>query len=178
MLTKYYQGRLVRRIITDGNGNPRNAVFRYMDLRSVAAKRSVAQNSFMSIVAERSSGNEEVAPFLKSIIEELEIDNFDLNIDILLGERPSYFAQMEVLTKKIYQNPEFYTELYDKPANVLRKGAALRAIGLMQDRDIYNSLLRSEAVLSVLLETMLHDEQQRVHGEMKTMQESEDPVDD
>jgi hypothetical protein len=45
---------------------------------------------------------------------------------------------------------------------VERKGAALQAIGLMQDRDLYNSLIRSEAVLSVLLETMLEKEQEKV----------------
>jgi hypothetical protein len=83
-------------------------------------------------------------------------------IEKILGKKPSYFAQMEVLTKKLYQNPVFYTELYDKPANVARKGAALQAIGLMQDRDLYNSLLRSEAVLSVLLETMLMKEQEKI----------------
>ena len=170
-------GTLTRRILNDQEGNPREGAFNYLALRSVAAKRSVAHNSFMSILADRSRGNNvEAAPFLKSIIDELEIDNVDLNIDVYLGENPSYFAQMEVLTKKLYQNPEFYTELYDKPTNVLRKGTALRALGLMQDRDMYHSLLRSEAVLSVLLETMLHEEQERVHSAMKSLKKSEDPV--
>src|SRR5690606_4894496 len=109
--------------------------------------------------AMRASGDEGSAPYTKALIKELGITSTD-EIDKFLGEKPSYFAQMEVLTKKIYQNPTFYTELYDKPVNVERKGAAIEAISLMQDRDLYNSLLRSEAVLSVLLETMLIKEQQ------------------
>ncbi|PZO88416.1 MAG: hypothetical protein DI626_01825 [Micavibrio aeruginosavorus] len=134
---------------------------RYMDLRAVYAKRSVAQNSFAAITAMRAAGEPGSAPYTKALIKELGVESSD-EIEKFLGKNPSYFAQMEILTKKIYQNPLFYTELYDKPANIQRKGAALQAIGLMQDRDFYNSLLRSEAVLAVLLETMLQREQEKV----------------
>ncbi len=137
-----------------------NASERYMDLRSIFAKRSVAQNSFAALVSMRTAGDPASAPFTKAVIRELGVADND-EINALLGNNPSYFAQMEVLTKKLYQNPLFYTELIDKPVNIERKGAALQAIGLMQDRDLYNSLLRSEAVLSVLLETMLQREQEK-----------------
>jgi hypothetical protein len=139
-------------------------VEKYMDMRSVFAKRSVAQNSFAAIVGQRAAGAPESAPYLKAIMKEFGITKPE-EINQLIGEKPSYFAQMEVLTKKLYQNPTFYTELYDKPVNVERKGAAMQAIGLMQDRDLYNSLLRSEVVLSVLLETMLQKEQDKVVNE-------------
>ncbi len=149
-------------MLADAQGNIRlSAVERYMDLRSIYAKRSVAQNSFSAITGMRTSGDTESAPYTKRLIQELGITN-QTDIDNILGVKPSYFAQMEVLTKKLYQNPVFYTELYDKPVNVERKGAALQAIGLMQDRDLFNSLIRSEAVLSVLLETMLQKEQDKV----------------
>ena len=72
---------------------------------------------------------------------------------------------MEILTKKIYQNPDFYTNLYDKPANVERKGVALQAIGLMQKFDLFKSNLRSEASLSVLLELAVIDLQKEVENE-------------
>ncbi len=143
----------------------KSALEKYMDLRSVFAQRSVAQNSFAAITSMRAAGTEESAPYTKAIMRELGISTDD-EINKLLGENPSYFAQMEVLTKKLYQNPIFYTELYDQPTNIRRKGAALQAIGLMQDRDLYNSLLRSEAVLSVLLENMLEDEQEEVVNAM------------
>jgi hypothetical protein len=141
------------------------AAERYMDLRAVFAKRSVAQNSFAAIVAERAEGSPESAPYTKALMRELGIQDTN-EIEKILGKNPSYFAQMEVLTKKIYQNPTFYTELYDKPANVSRKGAALQAIGLMQDRDLFDSLLRTEAVLSVLLETMLQKEQAKLVNQL------------
>lgn len=150
------------RVLADGNGNPRAEAYRYLDVRSIAAKRSVAQNAFTAIAAERVKGDKEVAPFLKKLVAELGVP--DEEVEDILGKEPSYFAQMEVLTKDLYQNPTFYTELYDKPANVLRKGATIRALSLMQDRDLYKSQLRSEAVLAVLLETMLHEEHNRVSG--------------
>lgn len=134
---------------------------KYLELRSIFAKRSVAQNSFATIVGMRTAGEPGVAPYVKAAMRELGIKE-DAEIEKLVGKNPSYFAQMEVLTKKLYQKPMFYTELYDKPVNIERKAAALDAIGLMQDRDLYNSLLRSEAVLSVLLETKLVREQEKV----------------
>lgn len=148
--------------IADANGQPKSNATRYLDLRSIAAKRSVAQNSFSAITAERFSGDTQSAPYIRKIIEELGIPPEEM--DDFLGEKPSYNAQMEVLTKRIVQNPVFYTELYDKPANVLRKQAMLRAINLMQERDLYKSQLRQEMALAVALETMLHDEDKRVRA--------------
>ncbi len=148
--------------IADENGQPKTTATRYLDLRSIAAKRSVGQNSFAAITAERFSGDEQAAPYIRKILEELGIKPDEMND--FLGEKPSYNAQMEVLTKRIAQNPTFYTELYDKPANVLRKQAMLRAINLMQERDLYKSQLRQEMALAVALETMLHDEDTRVRA--------------
>ncbi len=76
-------------------------------------------------------------------------------IDEILGERPSYYAQMEVLTKKIYQHPNFYTNLYDKPANVSRIGTSVDAITLMNQRDRFESMLRREMLVSLLIEEEL-----------------------
>lgn len=149
-------------------GEPKSMAMRYMDLRSITAKRSVAQNALSSLLAQRASGDEEVAPYLKKLIMELDLSPEDA--EEILGEKPSYFAQMEVLTKDLYQNPKFYTELYDKPANVLRKSAALHAISLMQDRDIFESQLRSEAVLAVTLESMLQEEKRRLDNELQGLE--------
>ena len=154
-------------ILATEEGEPRAEAHRYMDLRSVAAKRSVAQNSIASIAAQRAEGDPEVAQYLKRVVTELGVSDEDVHK--VLGEKPSYFAQMEVLTKDIYQNPVFYTELYDKPANVTRKGVTLKALALMQDRDFYKSQLRSEALLSVLLETMLQDEHNRVSAQLSDL---------
>ncbi len=138
--------------------------YAYMNMRSISAKRSVAQNSIAAMVAERAKGDKEVAPFLKKLVTELGVK--ETEVEDILGKEPSYHAQMEVLTKNIYQNPVFFTELYDKPANVLRKGATIRALNLMQERDFYKSQLRSEAVLAIVLETMLMKEHNRVKAQL------------
>lgn len=73
----------------------------------------------------------------------------------LIGMRPSYFSQLEIMAKRIYQNPDFYAQLYESAANVERKKVAMRAIELMVDREIYESQLRKEMVVSVLLASRL-----------------------
>lgn len=162
------------RLLADGNNRPKALAFFYLRQRAIAAKRSVAQNSFAAITAMRSEGNNENAPFLRAIIEDLGVSGETINGYI--GNNPSYFAQMEIMTKKMYQNPTFYANLYDKPVNVERKGAALQAIALMQDRDIYESLLRSEAVLATLLETLAADEHARISRDLSQIKGEDEKV--
>ena len=157
----------------DGKGEPNysGGAKVYMDARSVIAKRSVASNSLASITALKTKGDEESKPFIYSIIKEMGADEgegmlSEEEIKKLIGEKPSYYAQMEILTKKLYQNPNFYADLYDKPTNVLRKDVALQAATLMQKRDLYRSYLRSEMILAVMLETELIAEQKRVTNEV------------
>lgn len=152
--------------LTDEKGNVIPAgVNHYMNIRAIAAKRSVARNSFAAIAAMKSQGEKEVKPYLHAIIKEMGVADSE-EITKYLGDRPSYYAQMEILTKKIYQNPMFYTELYDKPANVERKAVSMQAIELMQRRDMYRSILRAEQVLSVMLETALTEKQEQVVNEL------------
>ncbi len=95
-------------------------------------------------------------------------------IDDMLGERPSYYAQMDVLTKKIYQNPNFYTNLYDKPANVERIGASIDAIALMNQRDRYESMLRQEMLSAVLVEESLKLHVENINAQIyEVMQQSQ-----
>jgi hypothetical protein len=70
---------------------------------------------------------------------------------------------MEVLTKKMYQNPTFYTNLIDKPANIKRMRAAMRAIKLMQDRDIASAIQRREMLMSMMLELRLREKADQVY---------------
>ena len=93
--------------------------------------------------------------FMKSLIREFGTFTDD-QIHDMLGDRPSYYAQMEVLTKKLYQHPNFYTNLYDKPANVDRIGASLDAIAIMHQRDRYESMLRREMLTALLVEEALN----------------------
>ena len=145
----------------------------YLALRSVAAKRSVAENSFASIVGLKSSGTSEdggggdapqTRQFLAAVLVELGVPAAEV-FDVL-GENPSYYAQLEILAKKIYQSPDFYANLYDKPANVARKSVALKAIELMLDRAIYESQLRQEMAMSVLLSARLRDQFRDINSEL------------
>lgn len=154
----------------------------YFEIRALAAKRAVAQNSFAAIAAMKAQGpkqengdKSEVQPYLEAILLEMGIPQED--ITKMLGDRPSYYAQMEVLTRKLYQEPVFYAQLYDKPANVARKDVAMRAIGSIQKRDMFKSMLRSEAIMSVWLETELLDEADRIKNEKGRLNQNADLID-
>jgi len=178
-----------RKLSSDDQGSLTPVQQAYMDARSVLAKRSVAENSYNALVGMKSAGTAGSRDFLESLLLELGVEDASTDIkvhvgdstgspatfpsqdvsqlDALLGANPSYYAQMEVLTKKIYQNPDFYTNLYDKPANVERKGVALQAIGLMQKFDTLKSNLRTEATQSVLLELAIIDIQEEIEEAIK-----------
>ena len=144
----------------------------YLDVRSVVAKRSVAEAPFDALVGMKVMGPKDSSPtgtvktaaYMGILLDELGMPTTE--IPIWLGDRPSYMAQLEMVAKKMYQRPEFYTELYESPANVKRRSVAMQAISTMMDRDIYNSYIRSEAVMSVLLETKLIPVQQEVGNKM------------
>lgn len=138
--------------------------YHYMNLRSIVAMRGIARNSFANIIALKTASpntQDSSAPYIKALLRELGLQ--DEEIEKILGENPSYYAQMEVLTKKIYQNPQFYTNLYDKPVNVERIRTAMRAIKSMQDRDIHLSWQRREMLMSMMLELRLRKQADNVY---------------
>jgi hypothetical protein len=144
----------------------------YLDMRSIVAKRSVAENSFQSIAGMKAVGTSapaNTAKYLIEVIKALNAGITDAQAKEIIGENPSYYAQMEILTKKIIQDPQFFTDLYDTPANVARKGVALQAISLMQDRDYFKSNMRSEAILSVLLELEVAEAQKKIQNKVNPM---------
>lgn len=162
----------------------------YMKLRSLMAKRSVAENSFAALAGMKASGTGASREYLVNLLGELGVpvneglaltNIFSNEAGQLLGDdpsdalavsnplkraKPSYHAQMEILTKKMFQNPDFYTNLYDKPANIDRKAVAMQAIGLMQKFDLLKSYLRQEASVSVLLEMAVMDMQDNVESDI------------
>lgn len=142
----------------------------YMNLRAIVAKRNVAENSLYNIIGMKARGSaqaEQSAGYVGVVLQQLGVPEDE--IFTMLGNRPSYFALMDVLAQKLYQRPEFYTDLYDKPANIARKDVAMRAIDLMVDRDLYKSDLRTEAMLAVLLEIELGKHQRALQDRLRDL---------
>ncbi|MEK7802086.1 MAG: hypothetical protein AAB276_06495, partial [Pseudomonadota bacterium] len=133
----------------------------FFDYRSIVAKRSVAENSFAAIAGLKAAGDNSSKAYIAEVIKQLGVGDAVNDPIRLLGENPSYYAQMNVLTKLIYQDPAFYANLMDGPANVTRQQSAMKGIALAQDRDIYDSLRRSEMLLSTLLEVYVEAEQDK-----------------
>jgi hypothetical protein len=131
---------------------------KYMNARQVFAIASVAHNSFIEIAAMKARsdpglGKESGWNYMKSLMREFGLK--DEEIHKYLGDYPSYYAQMEILTKKMYQSPDFYTNLYDKPVNVRRILASMDTLRVMQQRDQLDSRLRQEMLNSLLVEEAL-----------------------
>jgi hypothetical protein len=164
----------------------------YQDMRALIAKRSVVQNSFNNIVGMKAKGSlrplgatppvggsNDTSAYMRHFLRELGVLD-DVELRHLLADfaatstegtiiQPSYYAQMEILAKRLYQDPNFFTGLYESPANVKRKSAALQAIGLMLERDMYNSQTRSEMLMSQLLEIRVARAQRRAETNNRLM---------
>lgn len=148
-----------------GGMNQAKFQYHYMNLRSLAAMRGVVRSTIANVIALKTASpvqQDSNASYLLALFREFGLE--DNEIRLMLGDHPSYYAQMEILTKKIYQNPTFYTNLYDKPANVQRIRAAMTAIKLMQDRDIGAALQRREMLLSIMLELRLRQQAEQVYN--------------
>ncbi len=126
---------------------------KYLEIRSLLAKRQIAENSFFSIAAMKSRGSGVADDYFRQMLMNLGLNQEA--IDRLVTENPSYNAQMEIMTKKLYQDPNFITGLVKRPEGVKRQLASMNAISLMQQRDAYNSMLRQEMSMAVILEKLV-----------------------
>lgn len=129
---------------------------KYYELRSITAKRGIARHSYNSIVALKTKGNDQSTEYIVALLGEFGMSESEAIR--LIGIEPSYYAQLEILAQKMYQNPQFYVNLYDTPVNVKRKYAAMLAIERMLDHEIQESQLRQEMMTSVLLSSELRED--------------------
>lgn len=149
------------RDLQDPLGNRDNRTV-YMDLRAITAKRNAAEHSFNTIVGMKTAGTVASRQYIRQVLQNLGMSAGDTDrfmassaaagSTAAVTANPSYSAQMEILTKKLYQDPAFYANLMDTPANVQRQYAAMQSFGLMQQRDIFETILRSEMLLSLIVE--------------------------
>ena len=142
----------------------------YQRIRHLMALTNLAHTSYTKIVAMKAQAPEpQAAPYvpgwahMKAMMREFGLT--DTQIQEYYGERPGYHAQMGILTKRVYQNPDFYTNLYDKPANLDRIHATLEAIKMMQMRDHYEASLRREMLVSGMIEDELVKDAEILQGE-------------
>jgi hypothetical protein len=150
----------------------------YSLVRSVTAKRAVAQNSFSAYAGMKAMGSPASRTHVNTVLTSLGMPEGDRNSYLATitptgggaaqPGNPSYYAQMDIMTKRIYQNPGFYAQLMDKKANVSRQQAAMEGLELMQGRDIFTSMSRSEQLLSVLVEIEAMKLQDKVQNNVRS----------
>lgn len=143
------------------------------DIRQIQAKRNVLLNSFMSQVGMKAKGAQAVTPQTTAAFKALGLSDEVIERD--LKGQPSYHALMEVLTKKMYQDGNFYINLIKQPEALDRTNASMTAIANMQTRDIYATLKRQELLYGLLLEVKLLKSQRRQTAVSATAQSAEEP---
>lgn len=164
LASNLYNNTTIDFIAEDYFRNPANHAA-YLDIRALAARRNVAEYSFNNIIGMKAGGRapaEDVGEYLAKIYTQLGFDDADART--MVGQRPSYNALMEIMNKTMYLRPEFYINLYTKPANIQRIGATIQAANLMQGMDDFNSQLRTEMNLSQILESEIAPVQEAVQG--------------
>lgn len=131
----------------------------YSEYRSVVARRAAAQNSYNTLAAMKMAGSGGSDTYVKDVLKYIGISGADADVYVGAKTHPdfgavssSYNAQMNLLAKQIYQDPAFYANLMESKANVKRTSAALQGIGLMQQRDTYRSMARTEMLAAILVE--------------------------
>lgn len=136
------------------------------DTRHIAAARQLSADSLGTIAALKAEGTTGSADYMKAVLLKLGLNAADAKK--LIGDKPSYSAQMDILTKKIYQDPTFFANLYESPVNVDRQRVAMLAISLMQERDLLEALKRKELLLSGYLTMKLDSEQRKIKDRIVT----------
>ncbi len=131
----------------------------YDEYRSVFARRAAAQNTYNTLAAMKMAGSGASDTYIQAMLKQIGMD--DNAIATYLKAKgdskspavaSSYNAQMNMLTKQIFQDPAFYANLMESKTNVKRTSAAIQGVGLMQTRDIYRSIERSEMLLAIMVE--------------------------
>ncbi|MES2728916.1 MAG: hypothetical protein V4621_02305 [Pseudomonadota bacterium] len=133
--------------------NPKRLDSQLFDLRQIQAKRNVLLNSFMAQVGLKAKGHTDVTPQTLAAFQKLGLPQAVIDRD--LKGRPSYYALMDVITKRQYQDANFYTNLIKNPAAQDRTSTTAAAFANMQMRDMTQSLQRQETLYAMLLELRL-----------------------
>ena len=130
----------------------------YGEYRSASARRAAAQNTYNTLAAMKMAGSGASNEYMLAVLADLGVPPAEVE-NYLLGKnayepfaKSSYSAQMDILTRRLYQDPKFYANLMDTKTNVRRTSAAIQGVGLMQDRDIYRSMERSEMLLGLMVQ--------------------------
>lgn len=129
----------------------------YMDFRSLQAARNIARNSYTAVIGEKATHENSKAGYAHNLLKSMNVDPREA--ELLLGRNPSYFAQMNLLTKTVYQTTDFAKGLMTGAANVERARVAMKAVDLQQNADLLDSLYRREMLLATYLEQMLSAKQ-------------------
>ncbi len=149
-------------------GDPKTESRTWQQTRSMSLLRGPARDAIAAIIAEKSEGVEQNGEFIRSAFASIGMGEEEIRD--LVGEKPSAYAVGEVISKILYQNPDFYVALGEGINGATAAGVAMLAAQLMEDRNRYEACLRTEMVLAALLEAKLRGWQEKLDARRQTTQ--------
>ncbi|HCK32735.1 MAG TPA: hypothetical protein DHW10_04230 [Rhodospirillaceae bacterium] len=187
------QKKVVEDAYDPNTGRLNNEVAQHLlDRRSIETSRSVAKNSFLHIISRRQPFSTRTASKKTVMYDFAEVfyntegltpeqiqtgmnDYFVGKMEELTPEKrptedgekfiiPGYEAQLEFLAKLMYLHPSFVASASDRVDQKILLATATKSI---VSYDLMQSMIRQEAILATLLETLLADKQAEVEAQAR-----------
>lgn len=137
-----------------------------LDFRSIVAMRGPLRDSFAQVMAMKGMTDDSMAEgYIEEYLKNMGVDSE--GIKEIIGTHPSEMSLLYVMMNVMYQNPHFYTELYESEANIERVRASMQAIANLGGRHDFEATLRREMVMSMRLETRLREIQTKVNAKIQ-----------
>ncbi len=113
------------------------------ELLSMTARRSIIDRTINTMAGMRARGSDVSAPEMQALLRQLGYGDDAPEMKDVAGQA-SYEAHMDILTRRVFQNPNMYVNLIANPVALRRILVAQNAVRNMQQFDMYATTTRSE----------------------------------
>ncbi|MES2728917.1 MAG: hypothetical protein V4621_02310 [Pseudomonadota bacterium] len=113
------------------------------ELLSLTARRSLIDRTINTIAGMRARGSDVSAPEMQALLRQLGYADDSPEMQDITGQA-SYEAHMDILTRRVFQNPNMYVNLIANPTALRRILVSQNAVRNMQQYDMYATTTRAE----------------------------------
>ncbi len=112
-------------------------------LLSLTARREMIDRTINTIAGQRAQGSDVSTQEMQALLRQLGYSDDSPEMKDVSG-KASYEAHMDILTRRVFQNPNMYSNLIANPVALRRILVSQNAVRNMQQFDIYASTTRAE----------------------------------
>ncbi len=133
----------------------------YLDKRSLAAKRSVAQYCFAHVLSQKAQGSTEGVAQMRAVLEKKGIP--PEIAEARISENASESERLEMMTKDMFDS-QFFVDTIGREADIKRKQAAVQQTSLLLRREMLASQTCNELMTSIIVELKVSDYQDSIQN--------------